>query len=496
MPSRARHSWSEERKAFFEPAFWIGAIGGSLFWTWLDDFLFRQSALHDPLAASRYVDHAALITSLGSLVFLVAVLALSLQKRPFALHRSAKAVFLFAVIGFLGNAATAFAATGSNPLAVTVAGLATSVSMGLFTLAWGYVCTREEPGRAMLYMSAVGAVSLLLNLLLGALVPEAKTVFVSLLPLASGALFVLYSKSRGISGSRDEGDGCEPSGTRAPRFALLGVDAPFLASVLVFSFAFGIMYGMEVYDLSDALPGDGGMVFLVTRGIVALLFLLFILFSRTERLGSLFRICLSLMIVGLVAIVVSVYLFELLPVSAFLMSAGYATFNILLWTLVSFYGKTTSTPLIRIIVLANIVDQASILAGSLIGGNLKGYIASAEGVITLLVVSYLLVLSLMNLTRLSMLPWNKPKIGVPAGESRPWDDSSLRDELKSAYGLTEREADVLLEFAKGRSTAYIAEKDCVSESTVKTHVRHFYVKLDVHNRQELLDLIDALTSAR
>ena len=41
----------------------------------------------------------------------------------------------------------------------------------------------------------------------------------------------------------------------------------------------------------------------------------------------------------------------------------------------------------------------------------------------------------------------------------------------------------------GRNGPYIAEHLCVSDNTVKTHIRHIYTKLDVHNRQELLDLV-------
>ena len=41
----------------------------------------------------------------------------------------------------------------------------------------------------------------------------------------------------------------------------------------------------------------------------------------------------------------------------------------------------------------------------------------------------------------------------------------------------------------GRSAPYIAEQLCVSQNTVKTHVRHIYAKLDIHTRQELLDLV-------
>lgn len=57
-------------------------------------------------------------------------------------------------------------------------------------------------------------------------------------------------------------------------------------------------------------------------------------------------------------------------------------------------------------------------------------------------------------------------------------------------GLTEREAEVLLYLARGRTKAYIADALFVSENTVRSHVRNIYSKLGVHTRQQLLDLVE------
>lgn len=57
------------------------------------------------------------------------------------------------------------------------------------------------------------------------------------------------------------------------------------------------------------------------------------------------------------------------------------------------------------------------------------------------------------------------------------------------YGLTEREGEVMIMFAKGRNLPYVQEELCLSKSTVSTHRQHIYQKLGVHSAQEMIDLI-------
>lgn len=45
--------------------------------------------------------------------------------------------------------------------------------------------------------------------------------------------------------------------------------------------------------------------------------------------------------------------------------------------------------------------------------------------------------------------------------------------------------------AKGRTRARIQEELYLSSGTVATHARHIYQKVDVHSKQELLDVIES-----
>ncbi len=63
--------------------------------------------------------------------------------------------------------------------------------------------------------------------------------------------------------------------------------------------------------------------------------------------------------------------------------------------------------------------------------------------------------------------------------------------LRQHYRLSAREAEVMELIARGNTVARIAEDLVVSENTIRTHSKRIYAKLDIHKKQELLDLIDA-----
>ena len=62
--------------------------------------------------------------------------------------------------------------------------------------------------------------------------------------------------------------------------------------------------------------------------------------------------------------------------------------------------------------------------------------------------------------------------------------------LAESHGLSGREREILGYLARGRSQPYIREELVLSKNTVASHVKHIYQKLDVHSRQELLDLFE------
>ena len=61
--------------------------------------------------------------------------------------------------------------------------------------------------------------------------------------------------------------------------------------------------------------------------------------------------------------------------------------------------------------------------------------------------------------------------------------------------LSAREGEILPYIARGHRPAYVADMLCISEHTVRTHLRNIYRKLGVGSREELIQLVENVQSA-
>lgn len=64
--------------------------------------------------------------------------------------------------------------------------------------------------------------------------------------------------------------------------------------------------------------------------------------------------------------------------------------------------------------------------------------------------------------------------------------------LGTQHQLTMREKDILLLVARGRDVPNISKHLFISENTIRSHSKNIYKKLDIHSKQELLDLLETI----
>ncbi|MDR0350086.1 MAG: helix-turn-helix transcriptional regulator [Coriobacteriales bacterium] len=83
--------------------------------------------------------------------------------------------------------------------------------------------------------------------------------------------------------------------------------------------------------------------------------------------------------------------------------------------------------------------------------------------------------------------------------SAPVSDEHYRDRLAKqcvavahTYRLSAREAEIAEFLARGNSVAHIAKTLVISENTVRFHSKNLYMKLNIHKRQDLVELLEEM----
>ncbi len=90
------------------------------------------------------------------------------------------------------------------------------------------------------------------------------------------------------------------------------------------------------------------------------------------------------------------------------------------------------------------------------------------------------------LLQTSLVPWYTPGA---AGCNHTSEQRLASSDLSRAYGLTDREREVLMLAAEGLRDREIAARLCVSVRTVQNHVQRCYDKLGVHSRAAAIRLV-------
>lgn len=79
--------------------------------------------------------------------------------------------------------------------------------------------------------------------------------------------------------------------------------------------------------------------------------------------------------------------------------------------------------------------------------------------------------------------------------ARPLDYDRVCRALADERNLSAREREILPYIARGHRPAYVADLLCISEHTVRTHLRNMYRKLGINSREELIQLVEEIAGA-
>lgn len=474
----------------------LAIAGAALFWLWVDNAVFTATLCNTSSGQSGYAASFIAATAV-TVVALAAMVARPAFSTPFD-RRGVAASVTAGLVGTIGGliacSSSWWVTAGAGHLANTLdaAGFCLiGLAFSILNMAWGWVCVVQGHGRALIHITGAWALSLPFNLIFSLLPAGVTQVIVSLLPLASVTVLLALGHLQDRPALRIERRQFTVEHVLRAKATFLGFDARLLALILVFCTVFGAMYANTIWmtGVSDIAPRAGIQV-VGTRGLTALVFFVLSLTVLRDKVKMLFRLCLTFVLVGLVAMVAAISLPELGWLSNDIVAVGYCGFDVLVWVMVAFHGYVSDNDPGRNVAIAMGAEQTGILVGVTLGSLLLANAASVSArLAVVMALSLLAMIVLIGYTEYGSRLWAL-LVKTSLSSDQAFGTRDRLDGFARAHGLTRREAEILALFADGRSMPYIAEKTYVSENTVKTHVRHIYAKCGVHNKQELIDLVE------
>ena len=370
-------------------------------------------------------------------------------------------------------------------------------------------------------------VEVLLGTAIGSLLPLAA----SLLPVDAGCIAaVAMMLAAGICAheanlsSKDEPRGNRVLGEVLPATTL----GRLISGAFVLGFATGLIRYLYSPTTETASFNESAIWFFVFSAVVCLALVIPAARSRQCSMTPYYRLVIVLCTAGF-ALVPVFEMSSALPHLIF--TVGYALFEVLAWVIMAELAHRFQYTSVQVFGIGRIlVVEIGVIAGVVLFPSLGVQGVEARLLVTISVVSVILitvvshyVLRAQDIPQLEDVPGSARSEAEGsavegsrevAGESRgaadaarlaPREDGNTgapafkgspriplleRCRIVGAYyGLTEREVDVMHLFATGRTAARVQEELVISAGTVNTHAMHIYQKMDIHSRQELMELV-------
>ena len=386
---------------------------------------------------------------------------------------------------------------GAPQMALCVlGGVMTGLGSAVIDLGYGELYRNVSPRHTCVEAPLAFLLAAALYVASRSLPSAAICVVAAAIPLASGCILFLYFRTW----APDNRPAVEPESMALAPFALrIGV-----CSVLVGS-ADGLVRAVFMHA-GNASPVDFYGASLLWAAIVTIVVIWACVFltSEFDMVGT-YKI----------AVLIMAFFFQLLPILVgtttqnVLALAGYGTFNVLIWILLASLASRYRLSSVQVFGIGWSMVTLGVFIGSWLGSAVcqavgtfapQGLSAVALSATVAVLLSYMFILKDSDVERLTSDDRGvagEPDAGADTGplargEEKPKFVDRCR-ELAKSFGLTPRETQVMILYARGRSYNRIQEELELSRSTITTHLTHIYQKMNVHNKQEFLDLIEGRT---
>lgn len=377
---------------------------------------------------------------------------------------------------------------GAPEIALCLAGaLLTGVGSGIIDLGYGELYRNIDPRRTSFEAPLAFFIAAALFPVVLGLPSVWACVVCALLPAVSG--WILFAKMKAWSPAREPA--VKPFEIHLGSFAWkIGICACLIGM------ADGVVRAVFMTSIGASAESFYRFPLLWSSLLTMAIIYGCVLFSRETGLRPVYR---SVMLVMAV-------FFMLLPVftgyseiESTIALTGYGTFNVLIWILLADISFTYRLSSHMVFGIGWGMVTLGVLLGSAAGQAVCAFAPFQPQTLSLIallatlaiLISYMFVFNESDL--IALAKGDEEKADAEPKRQRFQDRCK---EVAGEYGLSPKETEIMILFAKGRSSTRIQEELYLSRGTVTTHLRHIYQKLDVHSKQELLDVIEAREDRR
>lgn len=478
-------------------------LGLALYWAWVTT-VFYSDALVPTQTDTMLVEVIWLWATWSHMITLFICATLSNKIHDAICSR------LFQLIGSIGLALGSalvpiilvFAPSGDQSQAFILAdSIVIGICSAILVLQWGEAYAQglgEATTILSMFSFVLGLVLYFVLLLFPSLITTAMAV---LLPLLSG-IALLISNSRNSESNQATTSQIDQDGTGNEVFGGLAV-----STIAVFVFALcGEMLRVLALQVAGQSVVSMGSYYLL-GGLIGLIVLtLIILLPKGSRQPDTARRITLPLVRNVLLFMAAAFLVApflggyAITVSYGIFGAGFWCFRAISWIFCFMLVCQLRYSPIRVVAVLDGTFALSVV----VSGQLNLWIAESIKVgstelttVSLVAVFVLMLMAIFvlngkgvsNLLRQGF----QQKIDTPCVVTDSESDiEAAVATMADRYGLSPRETEVAALLAKGRSLPFVQSELYISSGTAQTHARHIYKKLNVHSRQEFLDVTERI----
>lgn len=430
-------------------------------------------------------------------------------------------------------AAAVFSARGPSDSLFLLASVLTGAGTAWIALRLGAIYARVPARQAVMYTAASFVFACLLYFVAVGLPSELGLFFTALLPVIAAVSTMTVMEEPVVKAE-------EPQ--RAQKLPK-GFFLRLVAAITVFSAIVGVTRGFSTLTQTVTTLDDEGAI--IAFGTAAVAMLLFLLVGLSARNFDISRLYYPIIILAAAGILMVPLLGGAGPFENQFIGIAYTCFIMIMWCLLAHVSYMSGLSAVRVFGFGRGASALGTTVGWMLGSELIARQQDTPSLmmgVSIAMVFVLLIVSMLVFNdhaigqvlkrtadgggvdgsgadiepRCDMFPTEmledhvtdtvRPGIsGGSAHADRGISPSGVGQRreghrigawtrrchaIADAYKLSPRERDVLFLLSKGRTIEYIAGDLGISFNTAKSHIRHVYVKVGVHTRQELLNLIE------